>query len=353
MQKQPLSPADQMKADILSLQSELRTLIEQTKLTRVRDETSRLESSIANLPVRIRKVRVRKFAFNKLLEKQAIEYQRQWATKKGTVHNHLSAETNRLQVLLRQIENRTTSINPRVASPVSVANLKNEMANFKTKVSASEKAISELYDELKREVTKTESELGKIEQTLEYCDSASFGFLPAESVVAAVKATWTRDDTEDKDDPEGILFLTDQRLIFEQREEVATKKVLFVTTERKLVQQLLFEVPVFSVAGVKSTNQGLFKNEDWLELELESGAFARSAKLHLDGQESDTWQQLISLAKSRELDADRALEIDQEAEEKVKAAPVQCPYCGGAIIKPVLRGMDTITCDYCGGRIKI
>lgn len=129
--------------------------------------------------------------------------------------------------------------------------------------------------------------------------------------------------------------------------------MLFVTTERKLVQQLLFEVPVYSVSNVKSTSQGVFKNEDWIELEFESGAFARSAKLHLDGQESDSWQKMITQAKSRELDGDRALEIDQTAEAKARSAPVQCPNCGGAITKPVLRGMDSITCDFCGNKIKL
>ena len=39
-----------------------------------------------------------------------------------------------------------------------------------------------------------------------------------------VKAVWTKDGKEDKSDPEGTLYLTDQRLLFEQKEEVATKK---------------------------------------------------------------------------------------------------------------------------------
>jgi len=171
--------------------------------------------------------------------------------------------------------------------------------------------------------------------------------------VRAVKATWTRDEKKDKEDPEGILFLTDQRLIFEQREEIATKKVLFITTERKKVQELEFEVPVFSIASVKATRQGMLKNEDWLDLEFESGAFARSAKLHLDGQNCNEWQALINQAKSRELDGDRALAVDEAAVAKVNSAPVICPSCGGTLSRPVLRGMQTITCDFCGRVIKL
>jgi uncharacterized Zn-finger protein len=43
----------------------------------------------------------------------------------------------------------------------------------------------------------------------------------------------------------------------------------------------------------------------------------------------------------------------EKAVEKAKSAPVQCPYCGGSITKPVLRGMDSITCDFCGKVIRL
>ena len=170
----------------------------------------------------------------------------------------------------------------------------------------------------------------------------------------AVKAVWTRDNSkEDKDDPEGILFLTDQRLLFEQKEEIATKKVLFVTTERELVQKLIFEVPVISIESVKATKQGMFKNEDWIETVLATGSFSREAKLHLDGQDSNEWQKLITRVKSKEIDADRAIALDEKAVEKAKSAPSQCPTCGGLITKPVLRGQDTITCEFCGNVIRL
>jgi hypothetical protein len=39
--------------------------------------------------------------------------------------------------------------------------------------------------------------------------------------------------------------------------------------------------------------------------------------------------------------------------DKVKAAPSQCPSCGGNINQVVLRGMDSLTCDYCGYVIRL
>ena len=142
-------------------------------------------------------------------------------------------------------------------------------------------------------------------------------------------------------------------MLFEQRQEIATKKVLFVTTERKKVQELLFEVPVFSITNIEASKRGMLKNEDWISLNFESGVFAANAQLHLDGQDSTEWQRLINQVKARELDDDRAFEIDQEALDKVKAAPVICPHCGGSLSAPVLRGMDSIKCQFCGNLIKL
>ncbi len=353
MARTELSPQEQLKRDISSAQMEVKTLIDKAKLSTVQNRYSSLDTEISNLPTRIQKIRDRKYAFNKILEEQARSFQRQWTMKRAGIQNQITQESNSLQNQLRPLVSRVNALSLGSSSSVVVKTLKNELSAFSTKVTAAERGVTDMFDDLDNQVSNVKSQLGRIEKTLDLCDSASFGFLPTESVVRAVKATWTRDEREDKEDPEGILFLTDQRLIFEKREEIATKKVLFITTERKKVQELEFEVPIFSITDVKATRQGMLKNEDWLELEFAPGAFAHNARLHLDGQSCNDWQALINQAKSRELDADRAFAIDEAAVEKVKAAPVICPSCGATLSKPVLRGMDTITCEFCGRVIKL
>ncbi len=353
MSQPQISPQEQIKRDIASAQSQLRSLVEKVKLASVRDRYSTLDNEINNMPMRIQKVRDRKYAFKRILESEARSFQQQWLNKRGAIQNQITLESNALQNQLRPLENRVNALSLGSSPAAVVSLIKNELTSFDQKVTAAERSVTEMFDDLSSEVNKVKSQLTQIEKTLELSESASFGFLPTESVVRAVKATWTRDEKEDKEDPEGYLFLTDQRLIFELRDEVATKKVLFFTTERKKVQQLQFEVPVFSISNAKATKQGVFKNEDWLELEFEPGAFARSAKIHLDGQDCNEWQALINQVKSREMDADRAFAVDEAAVEKVKSAPVICPSCGGTLSRPVLRGMETITCDFCGRVIKL
>lgn len=353
MQSNQVSPAEQLKYDIDSAKRNLNDLINKASLTTIRDDYSDLDATIANLPIRIQKIRGRKYAFNKINEKEAEEFQSQWATKRMMIQNKIDLEANALKANLRPLESRVTSLILGATSALTVKNVQNELDSYESRISSAESSLRELYDGIRKEVEKLKTQLGLVEKTLDHSETASFGFLPGESVVMAVMAVWTRDNKEDKTDPEGILFLTDQRLLFEQKQQVAKKKVLFVTTERELVQNLLFETPVVSIESLKATKQGLFKNEDWLELQLASGSFARDAKLHLDGQDSVNWHKLITRVKTREIDSDRAFEIDKSAVEIARSAPTKCPNCGGAITKPVLRGMDSITCDFCGNVIRL
>ncbi len=353
MQPSGTSAADQLKRDIDTVRRDLTELIRKVNFTSLRDETSDLDTRIANFPTRIQQVRERRYAFSRVLESQALEYQKQWAAKRGQIQNQITLQSNSLQAQLRPLESRVAALSLGSTPAMTVKTIMNEVNGFETRVSSAESSLRELFDSLKQEFAKSSSQVDLIEKALDQSESASFGFLPGECIYMTTKAVWTRDTREDKEDPEGILFLTDQRLLFEQREEIARKKVLFVTTEREKVQKLQFETPVVVIENLKATKQGLFKNEDWLEFQLPSGSFAREVKLHLDGGDCNTWQQMLNRIKSGDIEAERALEVDVNAVEKARSAPARCPSCGGAITKPVLRGMDSITCDFCGTVIRL
>jgi hypothetical protein len=209
-----------------------------------------------------------------------------------------------------------------------------------------------MYDHINSEVTKFTSHLSELEFLVAQLAEASFQLLPTEGGIAAIKGIWCKTGKEQKGDPEGILYLTDQRILFEQNEEIVTKKVLFVATEKQKVQQLLVECPVALVEKVDLSKQGLLKNEDHIEVRFASGAPVEVAHFHI-WQDNVTWQQLINRAKSKDFDKGRAVGIDQAAMDKVKAAPSQCPSCGGTITQVVMRGMDSLTCEYCGFVIRL
>jgi hypothetical protein len=124
-----------------------------------------------------------------------------------------------------------------------------------------------------------------------------------EDIVMGVKSRW---DRQGDDDPEGILFLSNKRLAFERKEKVATKKILFITTAKELVQEMLFDEKKENVRGVKAQSKGLFGHQDFLEVEF--GGPLGKLSLHLEGQDSNDWANLIEQVRNGRIEEDRAAE---------------------------------------------
>ena len=110
MQPGDTSIADQLKHDIDSVRSDLQEIIKKVSFSSLRDEAAELESRIANFPMRIQRLRERKYAFSKSLESQAREFQNQWNLKRGQVQNQISLQASSLQAQLRPLETRIASI---------------------------------------------------------------------------------------------------------------------------------------------------------------------------------------------------------------------------------------------------
>jgi predicted nucleic acid-binding Zn-ribbon protein len=351
------SPAEQLASDIHSLQSDVNSLQSQVKLSSVRDAIEDLDTHITGLKQRVKDLRSQGYAYEKGLEDKATDLARRWQTTKPSVQMQINQQTVSLEASMRTVETQMAQLAAKSSNVVlgrtAYNQVKSAVENLESRASAAENTIRGSYDSIEDEQRVLDTHLDQVEWMLKQLGEASFQLLPTEAGIMAVEAVWLEDDREDKDDAKGVLYLTDQRLIFEQKQEVATKKVLFITTERKKVQEVDFEVQIPLIEGIKATKQGIFKNEDHLELNFASGAPTNKTRFHLFGQDCNEWQRLINQAKAKEFDRERAIEIKQEVIEKVKSAPTECPSCGGKITQVVARGMDSITCQYCGSVIRI
>lgn len=346
-----------ISAEFNGLQTELRTLQGKVNLLSVRDSVNDLKARIEGLPQRVRDLRQRKYAFAKGLEERAQDLGARWSAALPGIVQVIEQQSAQLQQAVRPVESQLTALASRLGAPdyarPLITQLRAELHTLEGRVSSAESALRGMYDSMSGEANKLHGELERVKWMLDQLDQASFTLLATEGAVAAVKATWTRDGKEDKDDPQGVLFLTDQRLLFEQKQQVATKKVLFITTESKMVQLLTLDVPLTSIEEVKASKQGLLKNEDFLDFRFAQGAQVPKAQFHIFGQGGSAWVALVNRARSGDFDKERAIEIEKEEVDKVKAAPTICPSCGGTIRQPVLRGMATITCEFCGRVIKL
>src|SRR5205823_11900767 len=149
---------------------------------------------------------------------------------------------------------------------------KSDASALVSKASAVAISISGTYSAFNTEVDQFDNHLKQIDFVLSQLSEASFQLLPGEGPIMAVNAVWCKQGKQTGDDPQGVLFLTDQRILFEQKQEVATKKVLFVATEKKKVQQLLVNVPVAQTQSAQASKQGLMGHEDHLDITFASGA---------------------------------------------------------------------------------
>jgi hypothetical protein len=349
-------PIQQMTDDVNNLQSKLGDLQKSARLTSTRDAVEDLQSTIHALGQRIAALRTNGYVFEKDLEGQAQAFVESWALLYPNVQAQINQQSSMLVNSLRPIELQMPQLasltrNPGMARGI-YSSLKSSVDQMESKVTAAERVIDGMYDNFKQQVQAVTYHLEEIDYLLKQLAEASFQLLPTEAGLAATKAVWCKSGKEQKEDPEGVLYLTDQRLIFEQKQEIATKKVLFVVTEKKKVQGLLFEAPVALVEKVDTSKLGMMKNEDHIEVRFASGAPAQLAHFHI-WKPNTAWQGLINRAKAKDFDKGRAVAVDQAAVEMVKSAPTQCPSCGGAITTVVLRGMDSIKCEYCGLVIRL
>ncbi len=351
------NPADQLRSQLSLLNMEFENLQKAVRLAGVKDEISDLENRLTGFPARITKLRALNYVFDKTLDSRAEALLTRWKEIRPKVDAEISSQSQRLMLELPQAQSSVTMVNSLANNPANaLAQLPNARArvdSLKSAAEAAERTVKGLFDAFSNEAWQFGKEIDRIERMIELLAQASFTLTPVEAALAAVKAVWAPNGKEDKDDPEGVFFLTDQRILFEQREEIATKKVLFIATEREKVQKLLWEVPLALVEKAVASKQGILKNQDFLDLQLATGAPYPRATLHLDGMDSNEWVGLINRARTGEFDQNRAVPVDAAAVEKARSAPTQCPTCGGAITKPVLRGQDSLTCDFCGVVIRL
>lgn len=350
------NPAQQITSEINALQTKIGWLQESVRLSKTRDAVEDLQTNVNGMAQRIASLRTRGYFFEKDLEGQAQSFVASWALLYPNLQSQINLQSSTLTNALRPIEMQLPQLAAAAGNPVTarglLSSLQSAVGQLESKITAAERTVNGMYDQFNNQVYAATKHLNDIEYLVTQLAEASFQLLPTEGGIAAIKAVWCKTGKEQKDDPEGVLYLTDQRILFEQKEEIVTKKVLFVATEKEKVQNLQLEAPVALVEKVDTSKQGMLKNEDHIEIQFASGAPVRGAHFHI-WDDCAEWQALINRSKSKDFDKGRAVAIDQAAADKVKAAPSQCPACGGNINQVVLRGQDTLTCEYCGNVIRL
>jgi hypothetical protein len=343
-----MATSEEIRKKVENLQEEFGDFQETILMTHVQDELQDMESTLSLLPGKLKRLRKQGYVFQNYLENKLEVLTKQWQTMRGEVN---AFRRQRVRELEREAEEVEETLQAALRNPgYHHKSAETALTALEDKIEAARSALTGMYETLQTNIRQTDAQIKDIQWLFEQIDTASFDLYPAEDPLIASKAELLRENQEER---KGVLYLTDERILFEQKEKVAKKKILFIATEKETVQNLVFEVPVGQIEDVSTSQAGLFKGREILELAFSADSDLSSARLRLRGSQNEEWSRLIGRVKSGEIAQERTRPKDQKVVEAAQKAPTKCPSCGATLEVEIVRGMREITCEYCGSVIRL
>lgn len=233
-----------------------------------------------------------------------------------------------------------------------IGQLEGAMARAEKSIEGSKERIQALYGNVPGNVGQTESQLSDIETWLERAKTANFEWNAGEDMYMVVKAEWKKTGNK-KEDPDGFLYITSQRLVMEQAE----KKGGFMGFGGKRVEELLWESPIGAMEEIDYEKKGLLGGIDLIHIRFGSGGPFGDVTLEVkEGIHARVFASKLQQAASGAIERERGLERSDAEKAFVDAIadlPTTCPVCGATLDQEVTRGMTQLECAYCGAIVRI
>jgi hypothetical protein len=296
----------EVAVDVSALSSSLEEVNRRSSFSDLLSDVQALDENIRHGLSLLESARKANYVYQKDLDEIAYQSSDRWESIRDEVLKAIDEQSKLAHSRIRPLANDVRNLNLRISNPTAalplIKSTKAKVDNLLGEINQLQRSIENRYDDIESAVYRLTSRLTSIHWVLKQLDEAKFKLNDHENLLMAVAARW---DKEGKDDPEGILFLTDQRLIFEQKEKVAKKKVLFISVEKELIQDVLIDQPIQNIKNTKAESKGLFGHQDFIQVEF-SEPNLESISLHLDGQDSKDWVNWIGKVRSGEISKDQA-----------------------------------------------
>lgn len=295
----------QISTEVMALQSALSELQNRSSFSDVQTDLLAIDQDLDHMLKLLEGARSQGFIYQSDLDDTAYQIVDRWQSVRDQAVRIIQQKApvfqGQLAPLGAQIQRLNAVISNPTAAPSLLSATHTQVNTLLSQVNEVHYQIERSYAEIRSQVQRLNSRLAQIHWALDQLSAATFNLNPGESLVMAVSARW---DREGSDDPEGVLYLTNKRLIFEQKEKVATKKVLFLTMASELVQKVLIDQPLSGVLSVKAQNKGLFGHQDFIEVQFSVKELGL-VSFHLNGQDSARWAEWIQDAKTGRIEADQ------------------------------------------------
>lgn len=341
------SPGSNLGEKAAELKGRYEDFINRATLSSVASRISSITNDVARLPEMIADIRRRGYVYRSYLEQKGEVLAQQWRDSQGQIQLTINRESDELREQLNRAEAAIRQIDFRPTLP-AISGLESTLNLLQEKIDAAETRVQDLFKTLENELQTTKNQIEEVKWFLQQKEEASFNFYPAEALFMAAKAEWVASG-KGKEDPDGILFLTDQRLVFEQKETVGGG--LFRRGEQK--HEKAWEVPLSAVEDIQPENKGFLGGKDMLHFSLGRGAPYPKITVEVKGGvDCKYWAREIKRLLSGDAKNERASQPDPELIEQLRKAPTQCHVCNGQLPR-LVAGQTEVQCLYCGTVIRI
>ncbi|MBN1230449.1 MAG: hypothetical protein JXA19_01140 [Anaerolineales bacterium] len=296
-----------IQMNVSSLENDLGSLQSGVTYNDVFEDIAEIDNKIDRVLNLLESARDKGYRYQADLETIVYDAASRWQEVRGEVEQKARTESAQWQKRIPGVNQQITQLNNSLHLANSsglVSTTKNSVNSLLSDIQNAQRALENYYSSIQTNINSVNSRLTEIHWAVTQLEEASFQLDKNENLVMAVSARW---DKEGKDDPEGVIFLSNERFIFEQKEKIATKKVLFVATEKELVQGILIDQKVADIVDVKGKGKGIFGHQDYINLDFKDKSLGQVA-IHLQGQASEKWIQWITLVKTGKIKEDIALE---------------------------------------------
>lgn len=309
-------------------------------------------NAVAHLPDEIAHLRTRDYIFAKYLEHKADVLRDHWQDVAQQARVAIQTEIAALQPIYQQASQVIQKGEMASANPSALASLfptlERTLGDVEDRARDAASRIRGVYTAIANDIQQTNTQITQLHWMLDQRDAASFSLLAGESLFLAAQAEWVATGKGGKD-PDGIIYLTDQRLLFEQKETTGKTLGLF---GGKKTQELEWEIPLNQIASVEPENKGMFGGKDMLNFALTAGARYPTLVVEVKGGvASKFWAAQIRRMIAGETDDERAIAPDPEVVEAIRNAPTACYVCG-ATLPRLVANQNQVTCRYCGAMVR-
>lgn len=299
-------------------------------------------SSLRDLSSRLASGRARGFVYQ-----SELEYVLQDAgTKAEEALNTTRSEAERAASALRS---RVEELHGRAFSPRLTRGVPDEgqidwldqqYSSLDSAMDEASARIKELARPFTELIEEAEQGIKRMTFTLDLFGDASFQQAPDEAPLVALKAKYRDAPGGEK---EGVLFLSNQRIRFEGREEkVLERKFLVFASKTEIIKTLFIDEVIGHVASTEASQEGVvFKDEI---LTIRWGRGGKAAIELLEGESAEAWSTVIGYIISGEIEQTRIASASPN--QAPLTFPEHCANCGAPLPAPV-KGQQTLACSYC------